>query len=151
MKVQRTGPDSILLVLNTDEVQGEYDLRRRALEALEQEGISAGDDPELTAYSAGGKTVVFVRAAAQVYTDTYFGFDSTEDLLDAACEAERLFPDASARLCRIDGRYYLATSCGGPGELLREYAGDMIEAEDLCEDCEVLIAQGAFQVLSGRC
>ena len=149
MKIQKTGPDSVLMVLNAAELQDDEDLRRRACEALASEGIPAGTSPEVTAYTAGGKTVVFVCAGGQ--SDTYFGFDSADDLLDAAYEAERLFPDASARLCRVDGRLYLATPCRRAGELLREYTSEVVENNRFCENGEVIIAQSAFQILSGRC
>lgn len=62
MKIQKTGPDSVLMVLNAAELQDDEDLRRRACEALASEGIPAGTSPEVTAYTAGGKTVVFVCA-----------------------------------------------------------------------------------------
>ena len=83
MKIQKTGPDSVLLVMDAAELRGENDLRRRAFEALESEGIPVGGAPELTAYTAGDKTVVFVCASAQ--NDTYFGFDSADDLLAEGC------------------------------------------------------------------
>lgn len=149
MEIQKTGPDSVLMVLNAAEVKNKDDLRQRAFEALKQEGIPADGAPELTAYTAGDKTVVFVNAGVPV--DTYFGFDSADDLLDAAYEAERLFPDARARLYRVKGRLYLATSCHRAAELLREYAADIIEQDEFNEDCETVIAHSAFQVLSGRC
>lgn len=149
MKIQKTGPDSVLMVLNASELQGEKDLRRRACEALASEGIPTGESPEVTAYTAGDKTVVFVCAGGR--HDTYFGFDSADDLLDAAYEAERLFPGAGARLCRVDGRLYLATACCRASELLREYASEVIESSEFCQNGEVIIAQSAFQILSGRC
>lgn len=149
MKIQKTGPDSVLMVLNAAELQKETDLRRRACEALASEGITAGTFPEMTAYTVGDKTVVFVYAGEQ--RDTYFGFDTADDLLDAAYEAERLFPEAGARLCRADGRLYLATACHSAAELLREYASEIVEDDEFCEDGEIIIAQGAFQILSGRC
>lgn len=149
MKIQKTGPDSVLMVMDAAELQGESDLRRRAFEALESEGITVGSAPELTAYTAGDKTVVFVCAGTQ--SDTYFGFESADDLLDAAFEAERLFPKAKARLCRVNGRLYLATPCRHAAELLREYTLDIIEHDEFCEDSEVIIARSAFQILSGRC
>ena len=149
MKIQKTGPDSVLLMLDAAELRGENDLRKRAFEALESEGIPAGNAPELTAYTAGDKTVVFVCAGAQ--NDTYFGFDNAADLLDAAFEAERLFPDAGARLCRVNGRLYLATPCNRAAELLREYASDILKNDEFYADSEVIIARSAFQILSGRC
>ena len=149
MKIQKTGPDSVLMVFSAAELKSKDDLRQRAFEALKQEGIPAGNAPELTAYTAGDKTVVFVNAS--VTADTYFGFDSASDLLDAAYEAERLFPDAGARLYRVGRRLYLATPCHHASELLREYAVDVIEHDTFCEDCEMMIAHSAFQILSGRC
>ena len=149
MKVQKTGPDSVLLVLNVSELQDENELRRRAREALASEGIPAGETPEMTAYTAGGKAVVFVCAGER--HDTYFGFDTADDLMDAACEAERLFPKAGASLRRADGRFYLTTDCRHAAELLREYASVIAEDGRLCENSEVILAQGAFQILSGRC
>lgn len=149
MKVQKTGPDSVLVVLDAAELGDGQDLRSRAFEALEREGIPAVGEPELTAYTAGSETVLFVCAAAR--EDTYFGFDSADDLLDAASEAQRLFPEAGARLCRADDRLYLATSCRRAAELLREYAAEIVENGDFTEESETIIAHGAFQILSGRC
>lgn len=150
MKVQKTGPDSILLVLNATELQESgKDLRRRARDALASEGIPTGESPEVTAYTAGDQTVVFVCAGAQ--DDTYFGFDSADDLLDAAYEASRLFPDTGASLYRVDGRLYLATTCRHAGRLLGEYAGEILKDDAVCGERERLIAKNAFQILSGRC
>ena len=150
MRIQRTGPDSVLLVLDSGELGDACELRRQAKAALESAGISAEYGPEFTAYSSGGKTVVFVTAGHEP-ADTYFGFPGAEALMDAACEAERLFPAAEAKLCCMDGRFYLATACGGAGELLREYAVNVMDAGDVCGDCRVLLAENAFQILSGRC
>lgn len=149
MKVQRIGPDSLLLVLDRTECPEEQDLRQQASAALRQEGIAETEEPELTAYTAGRQTLVFVKACA--HGITYFGFEQAEDLLDAAREAGRLFPGAAAQLCRKAGRFYLATSSASAAELLREYAWDIREESTIDRTAEVLIPANAFEILSGRC
>ena len=148
MKVQRIGPDSLLLVLDRTELPEGTDLRQQAAAALRQEGIAPAEEPELTAYTAGCQTLVFVQACA--HGTTYFGFEQAEDLLDAAREAGRLFPDAPAQLIRKAGRFYLVTAFAPAAELLREYAWDIRAESAIDRAAEVLIPANAFEILSGR-
>ena len=150
MKVQKTGPESVLLVLETAELPDGYDLKKQAVEVLKGMGISTESSPELTAYSAGGQTMVFV-SAVHGQAVTYYGFSDTDALMDAALEVRRLFPEAEAGLCRQDGKLYVATTGCGPGELLREFAERVIRAEDFGDDFELLLPEKAFQILAGRC
>jgi hypothetical protein len=148
MKIQKTGPASIVLVLESAEATHE-DLRKRALEALQREGISARGIPQLTAYTAGNQTVVFVMAEGDAYT--YFGFACADDLMDAATEVGTLMPHADAMLCRAGGQLYLATANHGAGELLREYASVVSAEPEGCHDADMLIPSDAFNILSGKC
>lgn len=149
MKIQKTGPDSVLVVLGTDEFCGENDLRRKAYEALKSEGIVTGDPPVLTAYTSGSMTIVFVRANVHEYT--YFEFNSAEDLIDAAFEARNLLPGSNAKLLRMNERLFIATDCSKACELLREYAFEVIEDHNFGSDAEILISEEAFKILTGRC
>ena len=149
MKIQKIGEDSLLLVLDTSEITENSCLRQCVREAMRQEGLSFAGEPELTAYTAGTKMIVFVSACAQCIT--YFGFDSAEALLNAAYEAGRLFPETAAQLYRGVDRFYLATSSGKAAALLREYTWDVRQNADLEDSAEVLIAAHAFEILSGRC
>ena len=148
MKIQKLGADRLLLVLEASELTDES-LRHYVELALRQSGITASDDPELIAYTNGSETLVFVLAGER--NTTYFGFTNAEDLLNAAYEAGRLFPEAAAQLYKTADRFYLATPSGKAADLLREYTWDVREDASVGDSTEVLIAAHAFTVLSGRC
>lgn len=149
MKVQRIGPDSLLLVLDQTELLDDQNLRRQASAALEREGMSPCEEPALTAYTAGQKTLVFVQIG--VHNTTYFGFQNAEDLLNAAHEAGRLFPQTAAQLYREAGCFYLATASSRAADLLREYTWDIRDGSAADSVAELLIPANAFEILSGRC
>ena len=149
MKVQKTGQDSVLLVLHRKELENWDTLRCCAQEALEREGIAVREAPELTVYTMGELALVFARAGDG--EALCFSFDAADALLDAAYESERLFPEAGAKLCRKDGRFYLVTTSHHAAELLREYAKPEQNGKLLLADAEVILAHHAFQILSGRC
>ncbi len=117
MRIQKTGPDSVLVVADNTELTGDIESHARA--ALVQEGIEVPGRPDCDAYTAGGETLIFARARQSA---AYYQFSCAEDLIDAARLMRRLGLGAGATLLRGRDCYYIACTGAAPDAVLGEYA-----------------------------
>ena len=147
MEVQKTGPDSVLVVLDTRD-GGITALRECARAALEIEGIDSSGSPELTAFSIGDMTIVFVRANTGY---SYFIFDSGEDLMDAAAHIHNIRAGADAKLLRYKDKFYIKTRDRRIDTVIGEYARAADQSVAAYERySSVIIDRRAFDILSGE-
>lgn len=139
MRIQKTGPDSVLVIADTAELTGDIESHARA--ALAQEGIAVPGRPDCDAYTAGGETLIFARAGHSV---VYYQFACAEDLIDAARLMRRMGLGAGASLLRGRECYYIAYSGTAPDAVLGEYARRL--SGDVPETCRNF-EEGAFEKL----
>lgn len=137
MKIQKIGPDSVLVVVENTEVSGNIETFAR--EALAHEGIPVCGHPDCDAYTAGEKTLIFARAAA---VREYYRFDSAEDLIDAARRLHAMGKGRAVQLLHGESGYYISTPFSDDACVLCEYAQHLPAApEETCRTFD----EGAFE------
>ena len=117
MRIQKTGPDSVLVIADNAELTGDIESHARA--ALVQEGIAVPGRPDCDAYTAGGETLIFARAG---HSKVYYQFACAEDLIDAARLMRRMGIGTGVSLLRGQECYYIAYAGAAPDAVLGEYA-----------------------------
>ncbi len=133
MKVQRTGPTSVIFTVDANElpmagflqVDAKHSdwLREKAREILEKQGITQEGRLELEAFAMGGNAIVFVSCVPSGDAPVCYRFARPEDMIDAAREAVRLQRGDGSRLLCYEGRYYIELANQDPAApLLSEYA-----------------------------
>ena len=130
VKIQKTGPDSVLVCAKPGELAG--NIESHARNALAQAGIETVGTPEWDSFCGAGEMLLFCRAGKQ---SAFYTFRCAEDLIDAA---RALRGKAPGRLYAGDRTYYLEVKGNAP-QALSEYAFALGKAPDealteLCED-----------------
>ncbi len=141
MRIQRTGPDSVLVVVENAELTGDIESHARA--ALVQEGIEVTGRPDCDAYTAGRETLIFARAR---HNAVYYEFACVEDLIDAARMVRRMNLKCLSGISLLRGQanYYIACTGSGAEAVLAEYACRLPDGpRESCRNFD----EGAFEKL----